>query len=917
MSYQKEVAPILQRYCLGCHNSSETEGGVSLHTKAAIQAGGNNGPLLSGDDPANSLLLSVLTSDGDDHMPPADELQPEESEIELIRQWLHQGAKFDGDNLLMKTLPPISPTGNRHQTSVFSLAFSRNGHQRFEGRFRSVHIANLSEGSSNQASAVVTVEGGKITSAQPDPKSDDSLLISTGIAGFSGRGLRISLPDGSIQTEFGGHTDIVYSIAATNDGRLIATAGYDRLIRIHDGQSGAILRTLTGHNGAIFDLSFCPDTSILASASADGTIKIWNAETGERFDTLSQPQAEQYACVFSPDGRFLYAAGADNRIRQWQLVSRTEPRINPLLEARFAHEAAISQISISGDGLYLATAAEDGSIKIWNSDSLTQIAVTQLQNDLPASLKFHPAQPKAFIGTISGKIETLEVPTETSSTIDSGSNKMSAIVLAADQPLNTVAEAEPNNAPAEAQLVAFPAVITGTISPSAPSEKQETEDAVLAGSDSDSSDYYAFAAVRGQQIQIEVRAAQDKSPLDSHIEVLTANGDRILQAQLQAVRDSYFTFRGKDSDTSDDFRMFNWREMELNQYLFSDGEVVKLWLYPRGPDSGFKVYPGFGKRYTYFGTTPTSHALQAPAFIVEPIRPGRPVVDNGLPVFPVFYENDDDPLRMWGSDSRLTFIAPEDATYIVRIRDARGFSGDEFRYQLTLRSPKPDFSIALGGGKVNVKPGTGQELSFTATRIDGYDGPIDLSVENLPAGFSTSLPTSIEPQQLQAFATILANDDANQPGDEAIQKVRFIAKATIDGKEISHEIGGLTELKLTDQPKITVSIHELDASGMASGDHSAELILPVGQTTRALLRVVRNGFDGNVEFGKEDAGRNLPHGVFVDNIGLNGLMLLPGQSEREIFITVANWVPEQSRMFYLQSKVNGITSPPVTVHIRR
>ena len=35
-----------------------------------------------------------------------------------------------------------------------------------------------------------------------------------------------------------------------------------------------------------------------------------------------------------------------------------------------------------------------------------------------------------------------------------------------------------------------------------------------------------------------------------------------------------------------DFRLFNWEEMHLNEYLYANGEVVKLWLYPRGPDSG-------------------------------------------------------------------------------------------------------------------------------------------------------------------------------------------------------------------------------------------------------------------------------------------------------------------------------------------
>ena len=39
--------------------------------------------------------------------------------------------------------------------------------------------------------------------------------------------------------------------------------------------------------------------------------------------------------------------------------------------------------------------------------------------------------------------------------------------------------------------------------------------------------------------------------------------------------------------------------MKLNQFLYVNGEVVKLWHYPRGPDSGYMVYPGSGSRYGY------------------------------------------------------------------------------------------------------------------------------------------------------------------------------------------------------------------------------------------------------------------------------------------------------------------------------
>ena len=73
--------------------------------------------------------------------------------------------------------------------------------------------------------------------------------------------------------------------------------------------------------------------------------------------------------------------------------------------------------------------------------------------------------------------------------------------------------------------------------------------------------------------------------------------------------------------------------MELNEYVYANGEVMKLWMLPRGPDSGFLVYPGVGEnRFTYFGSTPITHALNEPCYVVKPHRPGRrPLIPNGLP----------------------------------------------------------------------------------------------------------------------------------------------------------------------------------------------------------------------------------------------------------------------------------------------
>jgi hypothetical protein len=83
---------------------------------------------------------------------------------------------------------------------------------------------------------------------------------------------------------------------------------------------------------------------------------------------------------------------------------------------------------------------------------------------------------------------------------------------------------------------------------------------------------------------------------------------------------------------------------------------------PQGPDSGFQFYKSQGKRRLYFDSSATIHALGEPVYIVEPYAPGVKLIENGLPVFPLYYSNDDDADRKLGTDSQLTFTAPETAT---------------------------------------------------------------------------------------------------------------------------------------------------------------------------------------------------------------------------------------------------------------
>lgn len=904
--YAKQIRPLLQKYCVGCHAADEPEGKLSLESFSELLKGGRRGAAVVAGDAQSSRLFRMLNGTLKPSMPPADSEQPSAEEIELMRLWIEAGARGpDGAEPDLRTLvtPELAPASDA-RNPILSMDWSPTADLIAVGRFQNVELRD-----ENGSRVVRTLTGlpGKVTDVVFNA-AGSQLVTASGITGLKGEAALWDVASGRLIRSFTGHRDILYAVALSPDGRLLATAGYDRIIRLWNTSDGSLLNELSGHNGAVYDLDFHPDGAVLASASADETVKLWRVSDGQRLDTLSQPLKEQYSVQFSPNGRFLAAAGADNRIRVWRFVSRTRPRINPLIVARFAHEGAIVRLCYDATGKRLVSVAEDHTIKIWDARSVVQVIAHTNQPDSIAAVAVHPQAAKFLVGRMDGTLDQFPISMQPART-NVASLSDTAAALPETVPVQAIQEVEPNNSVEQPQDISLPAEIAGTIHP------LETA--------ANDVDVFRFEAQDGEQWVFEINAARSKSPLDSRIEIVDEAGQPIPRVLLRAVRDSYFTFRGKDSTTSDDYRLHNWQEMELNEYLYADGEVVKLWLYPRGPDSGYKVYPGRGSRWTYFDTTPTSHALNASCYIVEPYPPGSELPPNGLPTFTVYYENDDDARRELGSDSRLLFTAPTSGQFCVRVRDARDFGGADYRYKLTIRPRQPDFQVTLGGAKLAPGVGSGQEFNVTAKRKDNFEGPIDVHIKGLPDDLVATTPLTIEAEQTIAFGTLSAVSGAEprQLTPEELAAIEVTAQATIRGKQVVHPVQGFQELKIEAAPKLLVRVLPDDGREYQPEDllniEPVELTIAPGETITARVQLIRNGFDGDVQFGKEDSGRNLPHGIIVDNIGLNGLMIFKGQNERQVFLSAADWVPETTRTFHLMARTAGNqTSFPVRLRVK-
>ncbi|MEJ7637945.1 MAG: pre-peptidase C-terminal domain-containing protein, partial [Singulisphaera sp.] len=270
-------------------------------------------------------------------------------------------------------------------------------------------------------------------------------------------------------------------------------------------------------------------------------------------------------------------------------------------------------------------------------------------------------------------------------------------------------EAEPNDAPSEAGSIATPGGVSARI-----------------GREGDV-DHFRFEARKGRRLIVEVFGRRLGTAIDPVIEILDARGGPVPRAVLRPVAQTEVAFRDHDSTVAG-IRLSQWNNLAIDDPVLIGRELIRIQDLPRNPDDNCVFWNAQGQRIGLLETTPEHHPMGQPIYKVEVHPPGTTFPAGGVPPVTLNYRNDDGGPG-FAKDARLTFDPPADGTYVVRVEDVRGQGGDGFGYHLVVRTPRPDFQLTLGTEDPNVPRGGTALVTAVIRRLDGFDAPVDVTVE--------------------------------------------------------------------------------------------------------------------------------------------------------------------------------------------
>lgn len=167
---------------------------------------------------------------------------------------------------------------------------------------------------------------------------------------------------------FDGHTDSVWSVALSTDGRWALSGSKDKTVRLWDVSSGKCLKTLDGHTHYVSSVVLSRDGRWALSGSWDSTLRLWDVSSGKCLRAFKGHTGYVLSVVLSGDGgRALSGSGqykgSDNTLRLWDVSS------GECLQTFLGHTGSVNSVALDVDSRWALSGSEDRTLRLWDVSS--------------------------------------------------------------------------------------------------------------------------------------------------------------------------------------------------------------------------------------------------------------------------------------------------------------------------------------------------------------------------------------------------------------------------------------------------------------------------------------------------------------------------------------------------------------------